>query len=149
MAENAVAEASYPQTERRSSSRYDFCGEIEIDLGSRKIWGRTTNISRSGMFIELPDGLDLGSIFFGNLALHNPLRIECRVRRIVPGRGVGVSIVLACEEERLRYEALLAALAPASRQIAAASEAPQKEDAEKPLGRLRWISQDTIPDAAS
>ena len=133
MEENSAAEGCYPATERRSSARYDFSGDIEIEWDSKRVWGRTKNISRSGMFIEIPDPPDLGSHFFASLALHSPLRIECRVRRVVTGRGIGVSIAALGKEGRMRYEALLVALALGSDPIAAGAQCPLEDESQRPL----------------
>jgi len=145
MEEHVAPGAGHRQIERRESARYDFSGDIEIEWNSKKIRGCTKNISRSGMFVELPDGPELGSVFSAKLALQTPLQIECRVRRVVPGRGVGVSIVVVGKEEQARYEALLGALSLGSNSVEAAGAQPSEGRAEEPFGRFRWVS----PEAAS
>lgn len=79
-------ECSYPQVERRRSVRYEFSIEIEIEWCGKKYWGRVRNISRHGMFIVLPDLPVLNAAFTANLALNLPLKVECVVTRVVPGR---------------------------------------------------------------
>jgi len=145
MDEYVAAQGCYPLTERRGSARYDFSGDIEIVWGSKKIRGRTKNISRSGMFIEVPDGPDLGSVFVATLVLQTPLRVECRVRRVVSGHGVGISIVLVDKEAQARYEALLAGLELGA-SSAAVVEHPSDDEAERPFGRFRWVSQEAAPE---
>lgn len=103
-------EYSSPGGDRRKSARYEFSASVEIEWCSKKYWGRVRNISRHGMFIELPD-LPVGSAAFSaNLALNKPLRIECVVRRTIPGHGIGVAVTLTSQESRVRYDALLKAL---------------------------------------
>ncbi|HVB54915.1 MAG TPA: PilZ domain-containing protein [Candidatus Acidoferrales bacterium] len=94
---------------RRQFTRYRFYADTEIVWESAKRWGRVTNISRKGMFIEIVDAPPLDSAFPMLLALNIPLQIDCVVRRIVPGRGIGVSISLP-GQSRKRFEALLLAL---------------------------------------
>lgn len=103
-------EYSCPSVDRRKSARYEFNTAIEIEWCSKKYWGQVRNISRHGMFIELPDLPVLNAAFSASLALNKPLRVECVVRRTVPGHGIGVSVTLPSKEARLRYEALLLAL---------------------------------------
>jgi hypothetical protein len=108
--------------DRRKSPRYRFYADIEIDLGSKELRGRVCDISRYGMFIELPDPPELNTWFLGRLALNEPLRVNCVVQRIVPGRGVGVAIVIPEEEGQRRFDALLFALAQGSGPSAASAK---------------------------
>jgi hypothetical protein len=110
-------EYSYPVVDRRKSVRYEFNVGIEIEWCSKKYWGRVRNLSRHGLFIELPGLPALNAVFSANLALNNPLRIECVVRRTVPGQGIGVTVTLPSQESRRRYEALLQALSLGSENL--------------------------------
>ena len=121
-------EYSYACTERRASARYEFSTEIEIEWCSKKIWGRVRNVSKHGMFIELPDAPVLNAAFPASLALNKPLRVECVVRRVVPGQGMGVTVTIPGREERTRYEALLVALSLGS-EPEAVNEEPLAKDA--------------------
>lgn len=76
------------------------------------------------MFIELPDPPELNASFSASLALNEPLRVNCVVHRIVAGRGVGVTIVIAEEQGRKRFDALLFALAQGSGPAAASVNPP-------------------------
>jgi hypothetical protein len=120
-------EYSYPSGERHVSVRYEFSAEIEIEWCSRKIWGRVRNVSRHGMFIELPDLPVVNAAFPARLALNKPLGMECVVRRLVPGRGIGVTVTIPGREERRRYEALLAALSLGSEPAAGNEELTAKD----------------------
>jgi hypothetical protein len=126
-------EDSHPVPDRRRASRYEFRADIEIEWGSRKLWGRVRNISRTGMFIEVPMLDERSGQFAANLALNEPLRMECVVRRVVPGCGVGVSITISDEEARARYEALLVALSLGCGPAAAGVPLPAEQDPQRPL----------------
>ncbi|MGH9689718.1 MAG: PilZ domain-containing protein [Candidatus Acidiferrales bacterium] len=109
---------------RLESTRYRFYADTEIVWESVKRWGRVTNISRKGMFIEIADAPPLDSAFPMRLALNTPLRIDCVVRRMVPGRGIGVSISLP-DQSRKRFEALLLALGAGADPAATSASAPR------------------------
>jgi PilZ domain len=113
--------------DRRASPRYRFYADMEIDLGSKQLRGRVCDISRYGMFIELPDPPELNAWFSGRLALNEPLRVNCVVQRVVPGRGVGVTIVIPEEEGQRRFDALLFALAQGSGPSAASVKLPPSD----------------------
>lgn len=133
MQESRSDEDSYPSLDRRVSARYEFSTDIEIEWRSMRVWGQVRNISRSGMFIELSVLPELNARFPANLALNKPLRIECVVRRVVPRYGIGVSITIAEEEDRTRYEALLVALSQGSGPAGASVELPVGDNPQKPL----------------
>jgi PilZ domain len=130
---NLFSEDSHPFPERRAASRYEFRADIEIECGSGKLWGRVRDISRTGMFIELPMLDDRRGRFAANLALNEPLRMECVVRRVVSGCGVGVTITIPEEEGQGRYEALLVALSLGCGPAAASVHPPPERDPQRPL----------------
>lgn len=111
---------------RRSSPRYQFYVEAEIVWRSETRWGRVSNISRGGMFVEIADPPSLGAYFPAYLALDQPLRVDCLVRRVVPRRGVAVSMTVP-EEEIPRFEALLVALARGSDPAVSGAAVPRSE----------------------
>jgi hypothetical protein len=94
---------------RRISTRYQFRVHAEISWLTRKFWGHVTDISREGMFIEFADPLPEGTRMAVRLALNRPLRLDCVVRRVVPGRGVGVTFSVGAKGKS-RFEALLLVL---------------------------------------
>jgi hypothetical protein len=96
--------------DRRKLPRYCFYADLEIDWGSKTLWGRVRDISREGMFIEIAEWPWVNAHFSARLALDTPLPIECVVRRIVPGQGIGVTIAFQSTEGETRFEALLRAL---------------------------------------
>ncbi len=111
---------------RREAVRYQFHVNAKIVWPSRSRWGRITNISRSGMFIEITDPPDLNASFSVYLALDTPLRLDCIVRRVVPQRGIGVTLSVP-QEGKKRFAALLLALARTSEPNAASANPPAQQ----------------------
>lgn len=111
---------------RRVFPRYQFHTDVEIIWESAARWGRVSNISRGGMFIETSEAPPLGVYVPVYLALNVPLRLDCLVRRVVPGRGFAVSMTVP-EDEKVRFEALLVALARASDPASEAMAIPRVE----------------------
>jgi|ERR1700736_2570407 hypothetical protein len=101
------------RSERRWAPRYSFRADLEIEWGSAVLRGSTRDISSNGMFIESTDTLWLGAGFTARLALDRPVKIDCFVKRVEPGRGMGVSVTVAEEPHQKRYHELLASLSSA------------------------------------
>ena len=98
------------RTDRRWAPRYSFRADLEIEWGSAVLRGSTRDISASGMFIEAVDPLWVGAGFTARLGLERPLRLECSVKRIEPGRGMGVSVSVSEAESQKLFEDLLSSL---------------------------------------
>jgi hypothetical protein len=96
--------------ERRWAPRYSFRADLEIEWGSAVLRASTRDISANGMFIEAVDPLWIGAGFTARLNLHQPLRVDCSVKRIEPGRGMGVSVALSESESQKIYQELLSSL---------------------------------------
>jgi hypothetical protein len=96
--------------ERRWAPRYSFRAELEIEWGSAVLHGSTRDISANGMFIESPDTLWIGAGFTALLNLDRPMKLDCSVKRIEPGRGMGVSVALSEFETQQRYQQLVSSL---------------------------------------
>jgi hypothetical protein len=96
--------------ERRWAPRYSFRANLEIEWGSAVLRASTRDISSNGMFIEAVDPLWIGAGFTARLNLDRPLRMDCSVKRIEPGRGMGVSIALSESESQKLYQDLLSSL---------------------------------------
>lgn len=103
-------EASSRRLERRWAPRYAFRAELEIEWGSALLRANTRDISANGLFIESADTLWVGAGFSARLALDHPVKIDCSVRRVEPGRGMGVSVTLTEQPHQQRYLDLLANL---------------------------------------
>ena len=97
--------------EQRRSPRYPFEGVLTIEWGAALLEGIVRDLSAEGMLVETPDPLWVGATFAAELALDTPLRLDCVVRRVEPGRGIGVALIVPEEADRARFEALLATLA--------------------------------------
>ncbi len=97
--------------ERRRSPRYRYQASLEIEWGSARLRARTRDISESGMFIEAEDVLWVGAGFRARLAVDRPLWVDCSVRRVEPGLGMGVTVEVREDQGQENYRALLAKLA--------------------------------------
>jgi hypothetical protein len=94
--------------ERRWAPRFRFHADLEIEWGSTVLRARTRDVSANGMFIESVDPLWVGAGFSAQLTLDKPVRLNCFVKRVEPGRGMGVSIALADEDSNSqRYQELI------------------------------------------
>jgi len=96
--------------ERRWAPRYSFRADLEIEWGSAVLRASTRDISSNGMFIEAVDPLWIGAGFTARLNLARPLLMDCSVKRIEPGRGMGVSVSLSENESQKLYLDLLSSL---------------------------------------
>lgn len=123
---NPISRRELSRRLRREFARYQFRVEAEIVWQSRKIWGRVTDVSRGGLFIEMADAPCLGAHFTANLALNTPLRVNCIVRRVVPGFGIGVELSVP-EMSRKRFQALLLALSAGEDPAMTAAREPRPE----------------------
>jgi hypothetical protein len=96
--------------ERRWAPRYSFRADLEIEWGSAVIRGSTRDISANGMFIEAADPLWVGAGFSARLNLEQSVRVDCSVKRVEPGHGMGVSVALSESESQRLYHDLLSTL---------------------------------------
>lgn len=99
------------RTERRWAPRYRFRADLEIEWGSALLSGKTRDISSNGMFIESADTLWVGAGFTAKLNVGRPMRVNCSVKRVEPGQGMGVTVVPTEPENQKYYQDLLASLA--------------------------------------
>jgi len=99
------------RSERRRAPRYRYEAALEIEWGSARLRARTRDISDGGMFIEADDVLWVGAGFRARLAVENPMWLECSVKRVEPGLGMGVTIELREDQSLRYYRDLLAKLA--------------------------------------
>jgi PilZ domain len=105
-----MSNADHPRRlERRWAPRYSFRTDLEIEWGSALLRGSTRDISSNGMFIESPDPLWVGAGFTARLGLEQPVKVDCFVKRVEPGRGMGVAVTVS-EEQQPRYRELLSSL---------------------------------------
>jgi hypothetical protein len=98
------------RSDRRWAPRYSFRANLEIEWGSAVLRASTRDISSNGMFIESADPLWIGAGFTAHLVLDRRLKVDCSVKRIEPGLGMGVAVTLSEEQHEQRYQDLLASL---------------------------------------
>jgi hypothetical protein len=87
---------------------------VEIEWGSARLRARTRDISENGMFIESEDVLWVGAGFRARLSTESPVWLDCSVKRVEPGRGMGVSIAVSQNQHQQHYQDLLSKLATSS-----------------------------------
>ena len=98
------------RSERRWAPRYSFRANLEIEWGSATLRASTRDISSNGMFIESADPLWIGAGFTAHLVLDRPVKVNCSVKRIEPGHGMGVSVTVSESQYEQHYQDLLASL---------------------------------------
>lgn len=107
----ATGEHESRRLERRWAPRYPFRADLEIEWGSAVLSGKTRDISSNGMFIEASDTLWIGAGFTARLNLARTVKVNCFVKRVEPGLGMGVALALAESENQKYYQDLLDSLA--------------------------------------
>ena len=95
--------------ERRWAPRYSCRVGLDIEWGSAVLRASTRDISSNGMFIESVDPLWVGAGFTANLQLDRPVKVVCSVKRVEPGRGMGVSVAFP-EQQQEPYLQLISRL---------------------------------------
>lgn len=98
------------RSDRRWAPRYSFRANLEIEWGSALLRASTRDISSNGMFIESADPLWIGAGFTAHIVLDKPVKVDCSVKRIEPGLGMGVAVTLAEGQHEQRYQDLLDSL---------------------------------------
>jgi PilZ domain len=104
------ADHSARRLERRWAPRYSFRADLEIEWGSAVLRASTRDISANGMFIEALDPLWIGAGFTARLNLERPLKLDCFVKRIEPGHGMGVAVAVAESDSQKLFQDLLSTL---------------------------------------
>jgi len=90
--------------------RYAFRATLEIEWGSTIMRGVTRDISSNGMFIEADSPLWVGAGFTARIKLEQPVKVDCAVKRVEPGHGMGVTITPSGPESEQFFQQLIAAL---------------------------------------
>ncbi|MGB6430882.1 MAG: PilZ domain-containing protein [Candidatus Acidiferrales bacterium] len=90
--------------------RCTFDAPLEIEWGSSTLPARVSQISASGMFIQIDQPLWVGARFEARLGVKPPLLLQCVVRRVAPGKGMGVSFEVVEPKGIERLEELVASL---------------------------------------
>ena len=110
----STQETESRRNERRKAPRYNYQASLEIEWGSARLKGRTRDLSVGGMFIEAEDILWVGAGFRAKVVVEKPVWLECSVKRVEPGLGMGVTIRHAEDQSQQHYEDFLARLAGSS-----------------------------------
>lgn len=100
--------------QRRRAPRYRYEAGVEIEWGSARLKARTRDISAGGMYIESEDVLWVGAGFRARLVADRAVLLDCSVKRVEPGRGMGVTIDLIENQSQQPFADLLSKLADAS-----------------------------------
>ena len=95
------------QPERRKHTRYPIQFDVELQWGFEVLPALITDVSTGGMFIATNNPLWVGASFTAKIALGEPLELHCVVRRVLPGKGMGVLFVDVTEAARSRLEGLI------------------------------------------
>lgn len=103
------ADQSPRRLERRWAQRYDFRAALDIEWGSAVLRASTRDVSSNGMFIESVDPLWVGAGFTASLQLDRPVTVVCFVKRVEPGRGMGVSVSFP-DQQQESYHQLISRL---------------------------------------
>jgi hypothetical protein len=109
-----TGQSEVDNSDRRRAPRYRYQAPLEIEWGSARLKARTRDISAGGMFIEAEDVLWVGAGFRARLTMERPLWLECSVKRVEPGLGMGVTVELREDQSHRHYQDLLAKLAVGS-----------------------------------
>lgn len=110
----SLVDFGFRRPERRRAPRYRYQAALEIEWGSARLKARTRDISVSGMFIESEDVLWVGADFRARLVADHPVWLECSVKRVEPGLGMGVTVALPNDQAPHPYQEILAKLARTS-----------------------------------
>ncbi len=97
--------------ERRRSPRYPFQTDVEVQWGFETLSALMTDVALSGMFIATSNPLWVGAAFTVRILLAEPITVDCTVRRVLPGKGMGVSFEKIADEDRGRLAKLIETLA--------------------------------------
>ncbi len=98
-------------SERRRSPRYNCAAGLEIGWGSETLRASVLDICATGMFIETENPLWMRAEFSARVLLPEPLDVNCVVRRVHPGKGMGVEFTELPEGSRQVLDDLLWKLA--------------------------------------
>jgi hypothetical protein len=97
----------------RRSPRYSFSARLDVEWGSTALRAEVCDLSREGMMLRMPQPLWVGATFKARMALAEPLVVDCVVRRVLPGQGIGVEFVAVPSTSHDRLSSLLDELAGA------------------------------------
>ncbi len=103
------------QVPKRRSPRYAFRARLDVEWGSTALPAEVCDLSQNGMLLQTSQPLWVGATFKARMALAEPLVMDCVVRRVVPGQGMGVEFVAVPPTSHDRLASLLDELAASPR----------------------------------
>lgn len=103
------------QVPNRRSPRYAFRARLDVEWGSTALPAEVRDLSKNGMLLQMAQPLWVGATFKARMGLPEPLVLDCVVRRVVPGQGMGVEFVAMPQASNNRLATLLDELAAACR----------------------------------
>ncbi len=96
----------------RRAPRYRYQANLEIEWGSARLKAHTRATSAPVECSSKPkDVLWVGAGFHARLATEKPCWLECSVKRVEPGLGMGITVELREDQSQRHYRDLLAKLA--------------------------------------
>jgi len=98
-------------SERRKHARYPLQAEVVLQWGSESLSALATDIGMGGMFIATNNPLWVGASFTAQLVLGEPISLHCTVRRVLPGKGMGVLFVDVTDDQQARLADLMQKIA--------------------------------------
>lgn len=94
----------------RRFPRYPCRLTVTIERGASKTAALVRKISLGGMFIETSQALWVNAGLTARLGFQQPIAIECSVRYVEPGRGMGVAFAQLDAAEQQQLEMFIASL---------------------------------------
>ena len=81
--------------------------DVEVQWGTEVLPGLVTDVSTVGMFIAMGNPLWVGASFTAKILLGEPIEVPCVVRRVLPGRGMGVGFENVGDKTRAQLKAFI------------------------------------------
>jgi c-di-GMP-binding flagellar brake protein YcgR len=106
-----AADMSEPITERRRYPRYACRAEVEFEWGSEVLRAVACDMSATGMFLLADNPLWVRAEFTARILAADSISVECIVKRVEPGRGMGLEFRQLPAEAQKALDAFLWKLA--------------------------------------
>ena len=97
--------------EKRRFPRYGFQADVDIEIEGKAFRAFLSDISANGMFVVAANPLWVGAVFQARLHVAETLRVQCIVKRVMVGRGMGVLFQDLSPQDRESLDKILAGLA--------------------------------------
>lgn len=102
-------DASLSGLDRREYHRARFFADVEVERGSERFRTRISDITLDGLLIETTEPFAAGTEFHARVFLPEPppLEVDCIVKRVVEGVGVGVVFTELAPTQHVRLRKLV------------------------------------------